>query len=268
MIRYGKIPPPANVRLANETKTMYYYSDALRQPSPTQVMWRYMDLCRLASLISTKQLYFCNVTRFEDPHEAIIPANTFAEIKDTQADEAAGLLLPSYKGMRKSLGTLFGHLRKGMFANCWHMSEHQSVAMWKLYLPNEKEGVAVKSTFHRITESLRQTTQPICGGIVSYVDFDNDSLEMGNYLKIVVTKRCSFEHENEFRLVYQDVKANYSELMPGVLIPVDIGTLLESVYVSPKSDHGFLERVEMLCRDNAIAADVIRSTLYDPPPAD
>jgi hypothetical protein len=57
------------------------------------------------------------------------------------------------------------------FISCWHMSEHESEAMWKLYLRGF-EGVAVRSTYARLSSSLAESKPLMYIGVVDYVDYD------------------------------------------------------------------------------------------------
>ena len=53
--------------------------------------------------------------------------------------------------------------------SCWHLSGHESMAMWKIYAPGGK-AIAIQSTF----EALRQAVSHIVVGVglVKYVDHE------------------------------------------------------------------------------------------------
>jgi len=37
--------------------------------------------------------------------------------------------------------------------NCWHMNDHESAAMWKLYLKSD-EGIAIQSTYRKLKDAI------------------------------------------------------------------------------------------------------------------
>jgi hypothetical protein len=69
-------------------------------------------------------------------------------------------------------------MRRYTYLNCWHASEHESAAMWGLY-QGDGRGVAVKSTFNRLINSL-QSERLIYAGMVRYIDYDHEAVPEGN----------------------------------------------------------------------------------------
>lgn len=245
---------------------MYYCDDeCLRQPDGKQVLWRYLDLWKFDSLLETRALYFCNVTTLPDPHEGVVPAHVFDQMKQIQVDEASGKLAPnSFENMKSTLRISMDHFRKGWFVNCWHMNDHEAEAMWKLYLKDAKTGVAIKTTFQHLVVSLHNTRQGICGGIVNYIDHDIDTVPMGDIRIVALSKMACYSLEREFRLLHQEIKGNYDKVINGVNIPVDCGTLIEGVYIAPNAEANVVSRVVELCKEHSLPAP-IPSRIYARP---
>jgi len=80
-------------------------------------IWRYMDLSKLLSLLDTRALFFCRVDRLGDPFEATTPR------------ASPVTRLPEFDRYR----------RENAVVNCWHVNEHESAAMWRLYLSGAEE---------------------------------------------------------------------------------------------------------------------------------
>jgi hypothetical protein len=62
---------------------------------------------------------------------------------------------------------MFHHYRADFFINCWHMSEHQSAGMWKLYAGVDA-GIAIKSTYSRLMHAFKDRPERFYLGLTSY----------------------------------------------------------------------------------------------------
>ena len=116
--------------------------------------------------------------------------------------------------------------------NCWHLGEHESAAMWDIYVP-AGAGVAIRSTFDRLKASLERSETEVYLGKVTYIDHAKDAIPVGNTFTPATHKRKSLEYESEVRaLVYEvpfrvDGKLDF-EASPwdvGVEVAVDLKTL-------------------------------------------
>jgi hypothetical protein len=113
----------------------------------------------------------------------------------------------------------------------------------------ESEGIAVKSTFERLTKSLAQATEQIHIGVVKYIDYTNAVISEQNLLTPFVHKRKSFEYERELRAVlmfgapedYQDLSRPMTT--SGVAVPVDLDSLISEVVVSSAAGEWFVSIV-------------------------
>jgi len=97
--------------------------------------------------------------------------------------------------------------------SCWHASETESVAMWKLYATGPV-GIAISTTVERIQKSLTETSERNLNlhvGTVQYIDHEADAfsindLENRTALQCLFEKRREYSHEREVRFVLANAK--------------------------------------------------------------
>ena len=91
-------------------------------PSDDTVIWRYLSLEKLLSIVSTRSLHFSRLDRFQDPWEGVWPKSLL---------KALGHGLKQNK--LDMIRNVPDNLRKMFFVNCWHDSPHESAALWNQY---------------------------------------------------------------------------------------------------------------------------------------
>jgi hypothetical protein len=201
-------------------------------------VWRYVDLYRYLDLIQTRQLHLTRADQMEDRWEG-----AYGPMNVSLRPEMYG---EHWEKMAPTMGLVYRHARTHTYLNCWYIGEHESYAMWKLYDAAGK-GVAFRTTAGRLHRALIGDHRPrIAGAQVSYVDYNNTVIPEGNLFFPYVHKRLSFAHEQEYRLlamwspkVLEMDEHNAAVLSepdnPPLFIRenVDLGLLLETVYVSP-----------------------------------
>jgi hypothetical protein len=156
--------------------------------------------------------------------------------------------------------------------NCWHLNNHESAAMWRLYLKSN-EGIAIQTTYQKLRDSFSAAQEDIYLGQVSYIDYETDWIAPGNILNPFVHKRKSFEYEKEVRAVIMkwptddqtglDFSRNTIE--HGLLMPVDMDMLVERVYVSPDSPSWFTSLVSSVVQKYGFNYEVTQSHLNQQP---
>lgn len=231
---------------------------AFRNPDPKSSLWRYMDFTKFISLLETSQLYFNRCDRFDDPYEGTVTQGTTYLMRDNgQTEQDIAAFIEFSKVWRQQ-----------MYVNCWCKSEHESAAMWRLYLQTA-EGVAIRTTAGRLAEALGAT--PISVGLteVMYVDYERHAYNPGNIFHHYVYKRLSFQHEMEVRAVVWGMEEQNQPLIeanaPHVLIDVDLSTLIESVQISPTAQPWFADLVQRCAKRYGLDAHVVQSDLYRSP---
>lgn len=193
---------------------------------PRARIWRYMNFAKFVSLIDAQALFFAYVDRFRDTRE----------------------------GGREDTGPV------RVAASSWHLSEHESEAMWRLYSPRE-EAVAVQSTYERLRAALPARVRL---HLVTYVD-DPDRIAGADRVDRFFYKRKAYEHEKELRAVLPIERTagadRARETEGGWLLPIDPDAVIERVYVSPFAADWFREVVVGASRRYGQRFPVERSAL-------
>lgn len=192
--------------------------------------------------------------------------------------------LSAYYGPKRYQG-FERKLRQWTAINCWHMNEGESDAMWKLYLKSD-EGVAVQSTFARLSDSFRKTEQDVYIGTVKYIDFETQTIpeihHVSHYFSPFLYKRNSFEHEREVRALIQEVprrprvSGKTRRVEPeidmdapgwgaGKAVPINLKRLVEAIYVCPASPQWIRAVVEDIVKRYRLTVPVHQSALLKEP---
>jgi len=227
-------------------------------------IWRYIDFTKFASLLDKSALFFTRADRLGDSFEG---SYSRANIK----------LRPRvYKGMPpailENMSKFYETMVKYTAINCWHLSEYESDAMWKLYLKSN-EGIAIQSSFDLLKTSLKDEIHDVHIGRVKYIDFEKDWMSEGNTLYPFVHKRKSFEHEKELRAVIQEFRYKKNgeidwskpSFDDGIYIQVDLAVLVDRIYLAPTSPKWLFELVKSITERYNLDKNVLQSSLDDIP---
>ena len=127
---------------------MYKANSALPVPSDNSIIYRYTSIEKLIILLESKALYFCCVDNLDDKFEGLLTSSTL-DINNwgpKSSTKELSTIIDSIKSFSKEL-------KPKTFVNCWTISDFESNAMWKTYLPDGK-GIAIKSTFGNACRSF------------------------------------------------------------------------------------------------------------------
>ncbi len=225
-------------------------------------IWRYMDFTKYVSFLDSKSLFFSRSDIFNDPYEG---ATSHANLKlRPEVYKESGIPQKMFDQMSK----FSEWVRHWTFLNCWHMNEHESSAMWKLYAQTN-EAVAIQSTYQRLRDCLPEN---VFVGVVKYIDYETQWLPEGNSMWPFVHKRKSFEHERELRALIQDLPQNDKGINIGLLnseigrlVTISPLELIEKVYVAPYSPTWFAELVKKITLQFGYDFEVRQSILSKAP---
>ncbi|CAN5355740.1 DUF2971 domain-containing protein [soil metagenome] len=230
-------------------------------------VWRYMDFTKFVSLIDSRQLYFTRADKFEDPFEGSFPKmniqdrQSFFNRPEFQGDENYGLL---------NLERFHKKMAEYIAINCWHMNEHESAAMWKLYLKSD-EGIAIQSTYSRLRQSFIDN-KTIYLGTVKYIDYETELIiNSTNSFSPFVHKRKSFEHEKEVRALIEilpegdTINLNQTTIEYGIKIEVALETLIDKIYVAPSAPNWLADLVKAVVNKYEHNFEVVHSALNGRP---
>ena len=275
---------------------MHTTHPAFKPPPDTDgKIWQYMELAEFVSMLNRKALFFAKANKLRDPYEGIIPQYSnmirSSSNKEGQKQNFQGGYELNHLNHRvpQTMIEQFQMYRELVLINPWHYNEYESAAMWHLY-SHENAGIAIQSTTRRLSECFRDNDEDtIWIGKVQYLDFSRDWMnEWNDLFQGFVTKRKSFEYENEIRAVTclpddnvnRELLANKAtegsnvfssrertidpkELTDkGKYVSADLQVLVEKVYVAPYAESWFEEVVESLLSKYDLDSIVIRSDLY------
>jgi hypothetical protein len=251
---------------------MYKEHPTFEAPEDKNIkVWRYMDVTKFISLLHTRALFFSRSDKLGDPFEGSYPLGN------------ADRRLSAYYGYDRFPG-IYHKLREWTTVSCWHINETESDAMWKLYL-SSNEGIAIQSTFKRLANSFKKVEQDVFIGKVKYIDYETQTIpevkHLGDAFYPFLYKRNSFEHERELRAIVQEIplkrvknqwdKYEYHPDMSekgvtyGKAIPIELGHLVERIYVSPASPTWVKEVIESLIKKYRLKKPIIQSELIKDP---
>ena len=159
------------------------------------------------------------------------------------------------------------------------MSEHESVGIWKTYVPYN-EGLAIRSTFSSLKTSFKrigffEKEGSVHIGIVRYIDFneynfvDETKTAFNSFIPLM-HKRQFFEYEHEVRAVISGNGTHFLykiiEVSPGLYVPISLKTLIHKVYVAPQAARWFADKVRSVVEIYGLNPDiVVQSSLYQQP---
>ena len=262
---------------------MYHVYPMLTTPPDSTKLWRYLDLSHFLWLLSRRSLYFANVRQFDDHWEGALPAGTVAALELLLGISAMGprgfpptgaadpIALSALKSAMKSLQPAYG-------INCWHKNEVESLAMWHLYT-HGKDGVAIQTTVGRLKACLVNEPRHIYIADVIYghdgrmeeQDISDDALIP------IVTKRRSFAHESEVRLILDSGFEEAGRLLAqgeaagpptGETVKVDIENLIERIVASPNYPAWSISDLQERVTDAGLKVHVETSDLLKLPETD
>jgi hypothetical protein len=158
------------------------------------------------------------------------------------------------------------------------MSEFESAAMWKLYVPSG-EGVAIQSTFKRLAKSFDLCTRDdVFIGQVKYIDYDTEWFPEDSIFYPFLHKRKSFEHEHELRAIISrypwkntyewppsEIDLKQEAFVDGEYVDVDSDTLVERIFVSPEGQRWFSDLVKSVVNNYNLSKEVVQSSLDSSP---
>jgi len=231
-------------------------------------VWRYMDLAKFVSLLSTRSLYFCRTDLLGDPYEGTMPHTVSSTVTDMMAEDQSEI------DSRARLSAIREAYRQWAYVSCWHMNEDESAAMWSLYA-RTNEAVAIRSTYRKLRDGLPEN---VYTGTVEYIDYRTQQFPEYDLDFPLVHKRLSFQHEREVRAVIpeppfdgdDDPAAKRAAILRendevGKAVPVSLDALVDRVYVAPTTPAWFSKSVASLVAQYGFAFDVYPSTLDEPP---
>jgi len=222
-------------------------------------IWRYLSFPALVSILQRRGLFFSKLAELAklDPYEGGLSKPCLSELTVRYR--------PEHDQNRYTDGESFARAMeaKGQWTravSCWHISEVESAAMWRLY--SGKRGIAIRSTLGQLKAGFAPDDRPIYISPVEYLDFSEVGEPRipfyGGY-----AKRKNFAYEQELRA---SVFVPEGDGEPGTYVQVDPDRLIESVFIAPDSERWLQEVIEGIMETYGFPKLVVRSRLYESTP--
>jgi hypothetical protein len=213
------------------------------------VIWRYFKFEYFVNILNTHSLWFSRPFKFDDRWEGLFPPSYVRRTQ--QFADANGIPFEEFdQDFRRRLQ----RHRYAHFVSCWHISDHESDAMWKIYT-RPKRRIAIQSTMGDVKECLRAHNS----GKVIYYDPSNDVRSPTIFgPHDILFKRKPFFWEQEYRFWFDDdelldkieagVPFRKQDLSPGQLFGIsDMGRLIKKIVVVQGASDKFIKKLQDVC---------------------
>lgn len=176
------------------------------------------------------------------------------------------------------------NLSDDWYGQCWSLTR-ESDAMWRIYGPS-KDGVRVSTTARKLFESIWdevdefRTLKYFIGKVkylrqsefkrfIANTTFSAISLggQAAPFAETLLMKREAFKHENEVRLLFQDVDEPKRGVKNVASFPFDANSILDGVLLDPRMDSANAALLEKRLRVAGCTRPIKQSMLYRPPTA-
>ncbi|MCJ7572614.1 MAG: DUF2971 domain-containing protein [Candidatus Thermoplasmatota archaeon] len=247
---------------------MYKKYDKLILPKDETIkIWRFQDFTKFVSVLNNNSLFFPFASKLNDPFEGKISNLTIEYLKKNIDED---ILIQSFK--------CWYRLRDSCGVNSWHINNHESAAMWKLYLKSN-EGIAIQSTVKKLKNCFKNNLDDdIFIGKVIYFNHFSEVMPLVDVFTMYMYKSKSFDYEKELRAITyridkkEKVKSSkkksdnsFEENSNGFFVSCDLDILIDKIVVSPTSDNWFKELVESTIEKYDFKKQVIISNLTERP---
>ena len=216
-------------------------------------LFRILSFDGLLQMLNENANYLVKTSRWEDVYENFI-------LKEVLKRDGKETTL-------NSLSDIF-------YGQCW-TSRKSSDAMWRIYSP-DKKSVRIKTRLGKLYNMISPNDGAFIVGQVRYysqakIEEDISNLPVltkGEIITLIIqslfTKRNSFSHEVEYRVIYVanlDKENVDSPAKPFLINPIDF---VENIYFDPRADDAYVERCTKILTDafNYPKSRIKKSRLY------
>lgn len=228
-----------------------------------EILWRYMDLPKFLSLLSSESLWFARSDTFKDKREGLFHPAMKAELDKIYSELESKGEIPSDAEI-KDTSDFQRYLSDNTYISCWHKNSTENMVMWELYGQSENS-VAIKTTVEKLESSFSlkevyRIALEFALDEVKYMEHKSISSER-NYRQPFFIKRPYFEFEQEARLYLMARDKKSRGVAPlGYNIKLDIHKLIDSVYVHPDAEPWFYTAIRDLVNKYGLGVRVERGT--------
>ena len=232
-------------------------------------IFRIYPLERFEPMLASNQDALVNPTKWEDPFE-----NFFLERTEV-ADSVSGSTIP------------LKNLAQDWYGQCWSFNQDTD-AMWRIYSPDPKAkvGVKVATTIRRLFQNLKlvNSTAPylqfFIGRITCLTEHQITSLMQAltfsdiaiggqgdKFADLLCIKREAFQHENEVRLIFQDLNISGSKRGANGVFKYQLepNVVFDEVILDPRLKVPDALAIEKKLKTAGCTLHIAQSPLYQTP---
>ena len=271
---------------------------------PETTLYRYMDLTKFISLLHSQSIYLSKMTSFDDLLEGSLSAQSYisnsndacildvacnlswgGEINETSEERNKRMLkieesknniekrtfdTPFGKLLSKDINEKIYQCKEHIYVSCWHKSEYESAAMWKLF--GVGNSICIKTSVSKILNGNIPKEAEVHLEEVKYINHSTQNTHT-NTLEPFISKSLAYEFEKEVRLISFDPADDIDSHAEGFKeIKYNINHLkglIEELIISPDSTPWFKEQVTTLCSTyNLTDLTIVESELSRKPITD
>ena len=203
---------------------MVLKSKSLAQPSWNAIVWRYMGVDKFFDLIRNEHIVFNRADNFSDKNELLFHWVEQKRQSITGPEEDSEFLLRC------------NQLKESTFVSSWSAQRTESFGLWKVYLGGNNPGVAIKTNYKNLMNSIHSLDYKIFSGKVKYYEptreKSSDYIEHLDDDQLIGTKYAGYSYEQEVRLFFRPERLN-SRTQKVIAVPVDLSSLVQEIYLSP-----------------------------------
>ena len=220
-------------------------------------LWRYMDLAKFMGMVTSNKLFLPRSDLFEDDYERTWSRGTIEKLSNNKPSSPELMSQRPGSFLDQKLTDQL-ELRMRSYISCWHMNEHESFGMWKLYTKSD-QAIALVSSARQLQAALPEDSAM---GKVKYIDYETEFIPVNDKAPFF-HKRKAFEHEREIRALIQP--DNINTLRYGVSIPIELENFVNEIYVSPMAPYWYTEMLRDVLTKYDINIAINQSSLDKPP---
>ena len=220
-----------------------YPSDfPFKYPSPSQLMWRYLDLAKFEDMLRTRSIYFARADRFTDQLEGKFTPSYTAPLSPSAQALHNAYNLPYDPVVKESAHET---TRQCTFVSCWHMSGQESQRMWDTYTESS-ESVVIRSTGNALLRFVGDNS--ILKSCVKYQGNDAPRTEF-SHLSLFLYKPIDCSFECEFRMIRPMALDGTESVLSdnpadfGRRVPIRLGKIIKQVITHPKANQMTKDRI-------------------------
>ena len=240
-------------------------------------IWKCFNFFEFIKMLNLNSLSFVNTKEFSSNNNIEVLIKNY--IKNTKKwNYFINRINPIYgnfeSNILKDYIKTFEEIKSKFFMSSWYMSDYESAAMWDICLKENKH-IMIQSSFDKLVKAFESNSlNSIWISTINYLDYTSTIFDNINFLSLLITKRKSFEYQNELVVITKDEnvtthpfiskkkKYNNQEDEHDLNVNINLDILIENIYLSHfipdyESDiiESLLQKFDLQCRNRIVRGE-------------